>query len=50
MDSPTRWSDEDEETTQRKTSYVFGLSDDAPGFPLLLVVSPTADGWRARST
>ena len=33
----------------RTTGYVFGITS-AQSFPVLVVVSPTQDGWRARST
>lgn len=34
----------------RAPSYVFGISSSASAFPTLVVVSPTVDGWRTRST
>ena len=34
-----------------KTAYIFGkISPDDTAFPTLVVVTPTSDGWRARST
>lgn len=33
----------------RRTSYVFGITPNHT-YPILVVLSPTKDGWRARST
>jgi len=35
--------------TDRATTYVFGIAEEN-AFPVLVVVAPTADGWRTRAT